>query len=426
MERILLHFDGDSFFASIEQAMDYRLRGKPIVTGAERGAATALSIEAKRLGLYRGMPMKEIRERCPDIVVVNSNYIAYSLYARRMYAIVRRYTPLVEEYSIDECFADITELEQSYNKSYEEIALMIKRDLEASLGITFGVGMGPSKVIAKIGSKYNKPAGFTPISRERIPEFLEKLPIGSVWGIGRAMTIKLQGLGILTALQFAQKEEAWLREHNIAKPYREIWYELRGGYTKPLVLEPDQIPGSIIKTRTFAPPSKDKAFVFSQLSKNIERACAKARGVGASAREVGVMLKSQGFLYRNREVPLALPTNDPVIILSALRGVFEEMFVPNILYRATGVSLRGLVSESAQPQDLFGASAQASDGAAVLSAVDKLNRRYGSQTVHLASSLKAVQHREPDRQKKRKVIRVQLSVEQRKKTIDLPFLGRVH
>lgn len=426
MERTILHFDGDSFFASIEQAMDYRLRGKPIVTGAERGAATALSIEAKRLGLYRGMSMKEIRERCPDIVVVNSNYTAYSVYARRMYAIVRRYTPLVEEYSIDECFADITGLEHAYRLSYEEIALMIKRDLEASLGITFGVGMGPSKVIAKIGSKHNKPAGFTPIARELIPIFLEKVPIGSVWGIGRAMTLTLNALGVTTAQRFAQKDEAWLREHKIAKPYREIWYELRGGFTKQLALEPDQIPGSIIKTRTFSPPSKDKAFVFAQLSKNIERACAKARGVGAHAREVGVMLKSQDFLYRNREVPLSLPTNDPVIILGALRKVFGEMFVPNILYRATGVSLRSLVHESALPQDLFGASAKASEQVAILSAVDTLNRRYGSQTVHLASSLKAVQHHEPDRQKKRKVAQVKLSVEQRKKTIDLPFLGRVH
>ncbi len=343
-----------------------------------------------------------------------------------MYAIVRRYTPLVEEYSIDECFADITGLEHAYSMTYEQIALMIKHDLEASLGITFGVGMGPSKVIAKIGSKHNKPAGFTPIARELIPAFLEKVPIGSVWGIGRAMTLTLSALGITRALQFAQKDEAWLREHKIAKPYREIWYELRGGFTKQLALEPDQIPGSIIKTRTFSPPSKDKAFVFAQLSKNIERACAKARGVGAHAREVGVMLKSQDFLYRNREVPLSLPTNDPMIILGALRKVFAEMFVPNILYRATGVSLRSLVHESALPQDLFGASAKASEQVAILSAVDTLNRRYGSQTVHLASSLKAVQHREPDRQKKRKVVQVKLSVEQRKKTIDLPFLGRVH
>ena len=187
--RAILHFDGDSFFASVEQAMNHKLRGLPIVTGAERGAATALSIEAKRLGLSRGMSMKEIREKCPEVIVVKSDYTAYSVYARRMYAIVRRYTPVVEEYSIDECFADITGLERLYGLCYEDIARMIKRDLETSLGITFGVGLGPSKVVAKIGSKFNKPAGFTPIPAHKISTFLKDLKVGSLWGIGSAMTL---------------------------------------------------------------------------------------------------------------------------------------------------------------------------------------------------------------------------------------------
>src|SRR3954464_3406941 len=106
MERAILHFDGDSFFASVEISLNHPLRGLPVVTGAERGAATSASYEAKRLGITRSMTMKQIREVCPTAVIVNSDYRAYAIYAHRMYRIVRRFTPLVEEYSVDECFAD--------------------------------------------------------------------------------------------------------------------------------------------------------------------------------------------------------------------------------------------------------------------------------------------------------------------------------
>ncbi len=426
MERAILHFDGDSFFASVEQAMNWRLRGKPIVTGAERGAATALSIEAKRLGLSRGMSMKEIRAQCPEVIVVKSDYTSYSVYARRMYAIVRRYTPLVEEYSIDECFADITGMEKMYGMSYAHIAQMIKNELESCLGITFGVGLGPSKVVAKIGSKYRKPGGFTHIPVEVIPEFLREMPVRVLWGIGSAMALQLQAGGVVTALDFAQKSEAWLCDHHIAKPYREIWFELNGGFTKQLHILSNGSIGSIIKTRTFAPPSSERAFVLSQLSKNIESACRHARGRGVRTGEVSVMLKTQDFLYRNHDVPLEVATNDPISVLCAVEPYFKKMFVPNILYRATGISLRKIVGESVATLDLFGQTDKVNEREVMLDAIDTLNKRYGRETISLASSLKALKHQEPDRQKKnsRRTSFVHYSLEQRKKTIDLPYLGK--
>ncbi len=426
--RAILHFDGDSFFASVEQSMNHKLRGLPVVTGAERGAATALSIEAKRLGLSRGMSMREIRQKCPQVIVVKSDYTAYSVYARRMYAIVRRYTPIVEEYSIDECFADITGLERLYGLNYEDIARMIKRDLEMSLGITFGVGLGPSKVVAKIGSKFNKPAGFTPIPTQKIPIFLEKLKVGNLWGIGPAMAMKLQGLGVHSALEFAQKDDGWLRDYHIAKPYREIWFELNGGFTKLLGGALDMGIGSIIKSRTFAPPNCNREFVLAQLSKNIERACSKARRHGVRTGAVGVMLKTQEFLYRNEEVLLPVPTNDPAYILHHVQKHFDRMFVPHILYRATGISLRSIVGEQAATLDLFGETSKMAEASKLLEIVDQLNKRYGKETIGLALSLKAVNHQEPDRQKKnsRRESLVDLPLEQKKKTIELPYLGKVH
>jgi len=106
--RAILHVDGDAFFASCEVARNPALKGKPVVTGQERGIASALTYEAKALGVVRGMSIREIRKRYPSVVVLPSDYATYSLYSRRMYSIVRRYSPCVDEYSIDECFADLT------------------------------------------------------------------------------------------------------------------------------------------------------------------------------------------------------------------------------------------------------------------------------------------------------------------------------
>src|SRR6185369_6203305 len=101
----ILHIDGDYFFASCEISLNPSLRGKPVVTGQERGIATSMSPEAKALGVHRGMPVFKIRKEFPQVIITTSNYKNYGIFAQRMYDIVRRYSPLVEEYSIDECFA---------------------------------------------------------------------------------------------------------------------------------------------------------------------------------------------------------------------------------------------------------------------------------------------------------------------------------
>src|SRR3990167_814539 len=106
--RAILHVDGDSFFASCEIARNPKLRGKPVITGRERGIVSAMTYGVKARGVKRGMILSEARKICPDAVILPSDYETYSLFSERMYEIVRRYTPTVEEYSIDECFADLT------------------------------------------------------------------------------------------------------------------------------------------------------------------------------------------------------------------------------------------------------------------------------------------------------------------------------
>ena len=425
--RAIVHFDGDSFFASIESALNYTLKGKPIVTGAERGAATSVSYEAKRLGLSRGMSLREMRQICPELIVVSSDYTAYSIFARRMYAIVRRYTPHVEEYSIDECFADISSL-GSTRAEYEDIAKTIQAELHLRLGITFGVGLAPTKVLAKTASKYRKPTGFTSIPANEAHLYLKDIAAGSLWGIGPSMAAQLRSLGVATALQFALVSEGWLHDNHISKPYRAIWQELRGRAAREVHEHAIvKSAGSIMKTRTFSPPSRDKAFVYSQLCKNVEKACAQARATEMKTRHVSFYLKTQEFLYGRKELALSIPTNDPREVLKILQPHFETLFRAKTEYRATGVTLHLLTPESATTLDLFGETKATDERRGVFASVDAINRRYGKETIFLAGSTKALHHAEPDRRKKEakrgKV--VAMSLEQKKKTIDLPFLGIV-
>ncbi|KND49311.1 MAG: DNA polymerase IV [Parcubacteria bacterium C7867-008] len=425
--RAIVHFDGDSFFASVEQIMNHELRGKPVITGGERGAATSLSYEAKRMGAHRGMSMREIKKICPDAVIVASDYLSYSIYARRMYAIVRSFTPDVEEYSIDECFADITGLRQKYRMPYERITEMIQQKLHADLGMTFSAGLGPNKSLAKIASKHRKPAGFTSIPAKEAHLFLKGLPISGIWGMGGSTSLYLEKLGVHTALEFAQKDEYWLTANKISKPYRDIWLELRGFFVKGLNTGSDDSIGSIMKTQTFTPPSSDRAYVLSQLARNIEGACTKARRYKVKARSASFYLKTQDFTYGGLSIELSVPLADPREFQRLVEIEFDRVFESGTLYRATGFTLRSITAESAVTQDLFGETIRAQTKERILETVDSLNNKFGNGTVHFASSFTARKEGEERAEARARKARprISLSIEKKRKSLNIPYLGIV-
>ncbi len=425
--RAIVHFDGDSFFASVEQLMNHELRGKPVVTGGERGAATSLSYEAKRMGVRRSMTMREIKKLCPDVVIVASDYLSYSIYARRMYAIVRSFTPDVEEYSIDECFADITGLRQKYRMPYEQITKMIQDKLKADLGLSFSAGLGPNKSLAKIASKYRKPAGLTCIPAKEAHLFLKDVRVGSVWGMGGSTSLYMEKLGVHTALEFAQKDAHWLEMNRISKPYRDIWTELRGGFVKQLNTASDDSMGSIMKTQTFTPPSSDRAFVLSQLARNIEGVCVKARRHGVRGRTCSFYLKTQDFTYSGLSLELSLPLADPREFMRLVEAEFDRVFEEGVLYRATGFTLRSITADHAVMNDLFGDSERAETKSRILETVDGLNHKFGSNTVHFASSFTARRDSDAHQEMRARRARakIALPIERRRKSLNIPYLGIV-
>ncbi len=173
----IMHIDADAFFASCEQAIHPELKGRPVICGKERGIVAAASYEAKARGIQRGVRLSDVKKICPDAVILPSDYETYSLFSVRMFEILRRFSPDVEEYSIDEAFVDLTGLRRSFHGPYEVIAGKMRTAIETELGITVSAGVSLSKVLAKIGSKHNKPNGLTMIPGRDIHLYLEKLPV---------------------------------------------------------------------------------------------------------------------------------------------------------------------------------------------------------------------------------------------------------
>jgi DNA polymerase-4/DNA polymerase V len=386
--KAILHIDGDAFFASCEQSRNPKLKGKPVITGKERGIASSMSYEAKARGVTRGMRVSEILKVCPDAIVMPSDYETYSLLSKRFFDIVRRYTPMVEEYSIDECFADLTGLRRTQRAPYIEIAERIRKDLERELGFTFSIGLAPTKVLAKVGSKWKKPNGLTPIPGRLIHKYLERLAPDKIWGIGAQTTAYLSKLGIHTALQFAESDELFLKK-NFSKPFYEIWQELRGISVNPVTTDAKSTYASIQKVKTFSPASNDRSFVFAQLSKNIENACLKARKYKLASPKIIIFLRTQQFDDTSLEVKLSQATNFPNAVISAIEPHFDELFNHRRQYRSTGIVLLNLEKDEEVQCDLFGASLRIEKMQKIYKSVDALRLKYGKHAVFLGSSFQA-------------------------------------
>lgn len=382
--RALLHIDCDAFFASCEQAQNPAYRGRPVVTGKERGIVAAASYEAKAKGVARGVPLWEVKKLCPDAIILPSDYETYSLFSKRMFAIIRRFTPSVEEYSIDEAFADITGFRRPYHTSYENIALKIKSAIEADLGITVSVGLSVSKVLCKIGSKWKKPAGFTVIPAYEIQDFLVKTEIEKIWGIGPATAAYCQKNGMRTALDFALKSEEFIRKH-FTKPHQEIWQELNGHSVYDIITEEHNYYASISKTKTFTPPSSDPAFVYAQLCKNLENACIKARRHNLVAKSFVVFLKTQEYKHDGMEAALSRPSAFPQDMMETMRKIFAQIF-KNRLYRATGIVLQNLQQNQNLQLSLFDPPVKLEKLTRLYRTVDNIAAKLGKHKIHLGAS----------------------------------------
>lgn len=364
------------------------------MTGQERGIIAAASYEAKQSGIRRGVSLWDARKMCQDLVVLPTDYATCSLYSKRMYDIMREYTPSVEEYSIDEGFADITGTRRanaakvrgfSSYKGYLAIAYHMKMTIQRRLGITVSVGVSLSKTLCKIASNLKKPDGFVAINDRNREAYLQAIPIGDVWGIGPNTAAFLKSHGMHTALTFAQKPYEYI-EKILTKPHKETWQELNGTSVWPLATTLRQKQQTMCRSKTFTPPSKDKEFVWAQVFKNLEGVTQKARRFDQAAMGIIVYLKKQDHRGYGNASKLSRASAYPNELAPLVRRLFDDLFEPDTEYRASGVILTNLVDKSPTQLTLFEHPLELTKNRHLYRSIDELRAKYGKYSVqHLAS-----------------------------------------
>ena len=197
--RSILHLDLDAFYASVEVLDRPEFQGKPVIVGGDelRGVVAAASYEARKFGVHSAIPTATAKRLCPKGIFLPVRMSRYAEMSDTVFAIYRRFTPLVEPLSIDEAFLDVTGCERLFGSS-EEVARKIKAAVREETGLTVSAGVAPNKFLAKIASDLGKPDGLTIVPLGGEQAFLDPLPVGKLWGVGKVTEETLLGRGIRT------------------------------------------------------------------------------------------------------------------------------------------------------------------------------------------------------------------------------------
>ena len=300
--------------------------------------------------------------------------------------ILRRFSPVVEESSIDEAYADITGLRQLYRTSYEKIALKIQKEVLRELNINVSIGLSLSKSLAKLCSKFRKPVGFTGLQGKHIHTFLQITPLENVCGFGPSTSALLRKLGLRSAYDFAVRPERWAGKL-LHKPGREIWNELRGNSMWEVTSEEKPIHTTILKSRTFTPPTNNRSFIYAKLIRNVEAAFIKLRRHKLRALAIGIVLRRSDFEHTGLEARLNRATSSPIEAIPLVRRLFDKVFQSGCQYRASMVVLGRLESSTTDQLELFEDRLKIDAIQSVTRAMDDINERFGRHTLCSATSL---------------------------------------
>jgi len=390
--RAIAHIDCDAFFTSCEEARDPSLKGRPIVTGKERGIIACANYRAKAIGIRRGLSLRDAKLLCPGLVVLPSDYETYSIYSERVFGIIRRFTPEVEEFSIDEAFCDLTGLRRLYRTSYEKIAASIKETIQKELDITVSVGLSLTKTLAKICSRHNKPDGFTAVTGYELDTFLKGIPLDRVCGFGPNTVGLLNKCGIEDVAGFV-KRPLDFADRLLGKVGRELWQELHGIPIYAVSAGRKERYLSISKTKTFSPQSSDRDDVKAQLIRNVEAAFIKLRRHGLSAKTLSIYLRKKDFRSTSLSGELNRHSSSTLDFVGLAARMFEAIFEEGVSYRATGVVLSDIVQEGVDSRTLFDDPVSLLKISDLSKAVDTINGSYGKYAVHIASANAALSDR---------------------------------
>jgi len=353
MERIFFHVDMDAFFASVEQADNPALAGKPVIVGAapgRRGVVSTCSYEARAFGVHSAMPIAEAARLCPHGVFLPVRMKRYSEVSTIIMSILFTYTPDVLQLSIDEAMLDMTGTEKLWGTP-EECAYKMKRTIRERTGLTISIGASANRYVAKIASGISKPDGFLLIKPGNERAFMRSLPLEKLWGAGEKTRERLKARGLTTMAAIQDAPVSLLMSIFGNAGGRFLAMACQG--QDPGVFTRDEDNKSISTERTFEADISDRTILIDELRMLADELSFRLWDSKLHTGCVGIKLRFADFTSITRQRSLAVPTDSADCIFQEATRLFDANWICGKALRLIGIFLSSLVPESHIENSLF-------------------------------------------------------------------------
>jgi len=377
MQRIIAHFDLDSFFVSVEVLNDPSLKGKPVIVGGkERGVVAACSYEARAFGIHSAMPSRKAQQLCPQAIFVKGHYSEYSRYSRWVTEIIASKAPLFEKASVDEFYLDLTGMDKFFDPLQWTIDLRQHIITETGLPISFG--LAANKLLAKIATNKAKPNGYLQIPFGKGKEFLSPLSASEIPGVGEQTKLILQAMGIFSINDIYKAGEKVLEE-KLGKWGTDLWQKSQGIHNGEV--SPFHEAKSISSENTFDENKSDTVFLQAELVRLTEKICFELRQDGKVAGCVAVKIRYPDFETCSKQTTISYTSADDEII-PVVKNLFLQLRKKGTAVRLLGVRLSDLTNDAVQT-NMFSDAERKAD---LYKAIDGVKNRFGKVIVKRASS----------------------------------------
>ncbi len=341
-DRKIIHVDMDAFYASVEQMDNPELRGKPVAVGGSetRGVVSAASYEARKFGVRSALSGALAKKYCPEIIFVRPRFDRYKEISNKIRKIFLDYTDLVEPLSLDEAYLDVTQNKKG-NPSATLIAQEIRRRIYEETGLTASAGISINKFIAKVASDYNKPNGQKTVTPDEVIAFLEALPIGKFYGVGKVTRDKMYQLGIFTGFDLKQKPLEFLEKH-FGKSGIYYYYIVRGIHNSEV--KPERVAKSVATEHTFNENLTSEIFMEEKLETIAAELERRLKRYGIAGKTVTLKIKYSDFTLQTRSKTLPYFISDKSLLFDTAKELlYQERMKDSV--RLLGISLNNLNTE---------------------------------------------------------------------------------
>ena len=388
MERKILHLDLDAFFCSVEELLDPSLKGKPFAVGGNpqgRGVVSSCSYAARKFGVHSAMPMARALSLCPELIVFHHRHGLYSEYSNKVMDILRSYTPLFQQVSIDEAFLDVSDLPKPAGVIAREIQERVDREVH----LPCSLGVATNKLVAKVANDFGKsqvksgqaPRQITIVPLGEEAAFLAPLEVQALWGVGPKTSQKLHGQGIHTIGQLAALSIAEL-EANFGNNALEMHARALG--IDPSPVHSEREVKSVSNEVTFTKDTTDSEVLRQTLRALADKVGYRLRQAGLAGSVVQIKLRYSNFETLTRQTALPQPTNLDDEIYAAAEQLFEANIIPTRAVRLIGIGVSRLTPPFRQLSLWDDDQAEKEK---LANAIDQLKEKYGQDVIKRASMM---------------------------------------